>query len=180
MWKGRFEEEPAQALLKFTQSLDLDWRLYDHDIRGSIAHARMLGAVGILSGDEAVQIEKGLNEIRREIRCGELKPSEQLEDVHMNVESRLIELLGPVGAKLHTGRSRNDQIATAMRLYLRDAFLDLQSMLLLLLETFLDRAEKHQHAVISGYTHLQQAQPISLGHYWMAWFESFFRDYGRL
>ena len=180
MWKGRFEEETAQAVLKFTQSLDLDWRLYDHDIRGSIAHARMLGAVGILSGEEAVQIENGLNAIRHEIRRGELKPSEELEDVHMNVESRLIEILGPVGAKLHTGRSRNDQIATTMRLYLRDAFLDLQAMLLLLLEAFLYRAEKHKHAVISGYTHLQQAQPISLGHYWLAWFESFFRDYGRL
>ncbi|MDR1622037.1 MAG: argininosuccinate lyase [Synergistaceae bacterium] len=180
MWKGRFEEDTAQVVLKFTQSLDLDWRLYDHDIRGSIAHARMLGAVGILSGEEAARIEDGLNEIRREIRAGELKPSEQLEDVHMNVESRLIEILGPAGAKLHTGRSRNDQIATTIRLYLRDSFLDLQGALLLLLETFLDRAGKHQNVVISGYTHLQQAQPISLGHYWMAWFESFLRDCGRL
>ncbi|MDR1978620.1 MAG: argininosuccinate lyase [Synergistaceae bacterium] len=180
MWKGRFEEDTAQVVLKFTQSLDLDWRLYDHDIRGSVAHARMLGAVGVLSKEEAVQIEDGLNEIRREIRDGELKPFERLEDVHMNIESRLIERLGPVGAKLHTGRSRNDQIATTMRLYLRDSFLDLQSALLLLLEAFLDRAEKHKKVVISGYTHLQQAQPISLGHYWMAWFESFLRDYGRL
>jgi argininosuccinate lyase len=180
MWKGRFEEDTAQVVLKFTQSLDLDWRLYDHDIRGSIAHARMLGTIGVLSGEEAVQIERGLNEIRREIRDGELKPSEQLEDVHMNVESRLIELLGAVGAKLHTGRSRNDQIATTMRLYLRDSFLDLQTALLLLLESLLDRAERHKDVVISGYTHLQQAQPISLGHYWMAWFEAFLRDCGRL
>jgi argininosuccinate lyase len=180
MWKGRFEEDTAQVVLKFTQSLDLDWRLYDHDIRGSIAHARMLGTIGVLSGEEAVQIERGLNAIRREIRDGELKPSQQLEDVHMNVESRLIELLGAVGAKLHTGRSRNDQIATTMRLYLRDSFLDLQTALLLLLESLLDRAERHKDVVISGYTHLQQAQPISLGHYWMAWFEAFLRDCGRL
>ena len=180
MWKGRFEEDTAQVVLKFTQSLDLDWRLYDHDIRGSIAHARMLGAVGVLSAEESLQIERGLNEIRREIRDGKLKPSEQLEDVHMNIESRLIELLGAVGAKLHTGRSRNDQIATTMRLYLRDAFLDLQAALLSLLESLLNRAERHKDVVVSGYTHLQQAQPISLGHYWMAWFEAFLRDYGRL
>ncbi|MDR2136877.1 MAG: argininosuccinate lyase [Synergistaceae bacterium] len=180
MWKGRFEEDTAQVVLKFTQSLDLDWRLYDHDIRGSVAHARMLGAVGLLSGEEAEQIENGLNAIRREIRSGELEPSEQLEDVHMNVESRLIEILGPAGAKLHTGRSRNDQVATTMRLYLRDRFLDLQAALLSLLEALLDRAERHRDTVVSGYTHLQQAQPISLGHYWMAWFEAFLRDCGRL
>ena len=180
MWKGRFEEDTAQVVLKFTQSLDLDWRLYDHDIRGSIAHARMLAAAGLLKTEEAEQIEKGLNAIRREIRSGELKPSEQLEDVHMNIESRLTELLGPVGAKLHTGRSRNDQVATTVRLYLRDRLMDLRAAMHLLLGALLDRAEKHESVIISGYTHLQQAQPISMGHYWMAWFESFFRDCGRL
>jgi argininosuccinate lyase len=180
MWKGRFEEDTAQVVLKFTQSLDLDWRLYDHDIRGSVAHARMLGEVGLLTADEARQIEEGLNAVRREIAEGKLTPSEKLEDVHMNVESRLTELLGPVGAKLHTGRSRNDQVATTMRLYLRDRLADVRSGLLYLLEAFLNRAEKHIDVVISGYTHLQQAQPISLGHYWMAWFESFLRDCDRL
>ena len=180
MWKGRFEADTAEVVLKFTQSLDLDWRLYEHDIRGSVAHMRTLAAAGLLTAEEARSIEDGLNQIRREIRDGELKPSERLEDVHMNVESRLIELLGPVGAKLHTGRSRNDQIATTMRLYLRDRLLSLQGGLLSLLESLLGRAEKHQGLVISGYTHLQQAQPISLGHYWMAWFEAFSRDSGRL
>lgn len=180
MWKGRFEEETAQVVLKFTQSLDLDWRLYDHDIRGSIAHARMLGAVGLLKDGEVEQIENGLNTVRREIRSGEFQPSEQLEDVHMNIESRLIELLGPVGAKLHTGRSRNDQVATTVRLYLRDRLLDLQEALLALLAALLERAETHTDVIVSGYTHLQQAQPISLGHYWMAWFEAFSRDLERL
>ncbi len=180
MWKGRFEEETAQVVLKFTQSLDLDWRLYDHDIRGSIAHARMLGAVGLLKDEEVEQIENALNTIRREIRSGEFQPSEQLEDVHMNIESRLIELLGPVGAKLHTGRSRNDQVATTVRLFLRDRLLNLQAGMVALLTALLDRAAKHKDIVVSGYTHLQQAQPISMGHYWMAYFESFMRDYGRL
>ncbi|MDR2528949.1 MAG: argininosuccinate lyase [Synergistaceae bacterium] len=180
MWKGRFEADTAQVVLKFTQSLDLDWQLYEHDIQGSIAHARTLAAAGLLTAEEMERIEDGLNRICQEIRGGELKPSERLEDVHMNVESRLIELLGPVGAKLHTGRSRNDQIAVTMRLYLRDRLLGLQRGLLLLLETLLGRAERHQGLIISGYTHLQQAQPISLGHYWMAWFEAFSRDSGRL
>ncbi|MDR3265679.1 MAG: argininosuccinate lyase, partial [Synergistaceae bacterium] len=166
MWKGRFEEDTAQVVLKFTQSLDVDWRLYDHDIRGSVAHVRMLGAVGLLKDAEAEEIEKGLNVIRKEIRDGAFQPSVQLEDVHMNVENRLTELLGPVGAKLHTGRSRNDQIATTVRLYLRDSYLDLQETLLALLSAFLGRAEKHADVILAGYTHLQQAQPISMGHYW--------------
>ncbi|MDR1873521.1 MAG: argininosuccinate lyase [Synergistaceae bacterium] len=180
MWQGRFKEDTAQVVLKFTQSLDVDWRLYEHDIRGSIAHVRMLGAVGLLKNDEVEQIEKGLGAVREEIRRGDFQPSERLEDVHMNIESRLTELLGPVGAKLHTGRSRNDQIATTVRLYLRDCLLDLQEALLALFAAILDRAEEHADIVVSGYTHLQQAQPVSMGHYWMAWFESFLRDYGRL
>ncbi|MDR1048402.1 MAG: argininosuccinate lyase, partial [Synergistaceae bacterium] len=180
MWKGRFREETAQVALKFTQSLDLDWRLYEHDIRGSIAHARMLGAAGLLADEEALRIEEGLKTVLDEIQSGKMEPSAALEDVHMNIESRLTELLGPTGAKLHTGRSRNDQVATTMRLYLRDRLLDLRGALLSLLEALLDRAEKHKDIVIPGYTHFQQAQPISFGHYWMAWFESFLRDYGRL
>ncbi|MDR2175210.1 MAG: argininosuccinate lyase [Synergistaceae bacterium] len=180
MWKGRFEEDTAQVVLKFTQSLDLDWRLYRHDIQGSAAHARMLGAAGLLTDGEVRQIEDGLGTVLREIESGALSPSERLEDVHMNIENRLTELLGPVGAKLHTGRSRNDQIAVTVRLYLRDRLLELRSALLALLAALLDRAEKHKDLIVPGYTHLQQAQPISLGHYWMAWFEAFSRDCGRL
>jgi argininosuccinate lyase len=180
VWKGRFKEETEQVVLKFSQSLDVDWRLYDHDIRGSIAHVRMLGAVGLLENGEAERIEEGLRTVREEIRRGEFQPSESLEDVHMNIESRLTELLGPAGAKVHTGRSRNDQIATTVRLYLKDRLMDLQEALFALLSAFLDRAENQVDIVVPGYTHLQQAQPVSMGHYWMAWFEAFSRDCNRL
>ncbi|GHS94703.1 argininosuccinate lyase [Synergistales bacterium] len=180
MWKGRFEEDTAQVVQKFTQSLDLDWRLYKHDIQGSVAHVRMLGKVGLISDLEAAQIVDGLNIVLAEIESGKFKPSEELEDVHMNIESRLTELIGAVGAKLHAGRSRNDQVATTVRLYLRERLTNLRKSLVSLLGAFLDRAKKHRLVIISGYTHLQQAQPISLGHYWMAWFETFSRDCERL
>ncbi|MDO4785380.1 MAG: argininosuccinate lyase [Fretibacterium sp.] len=179
MWKGRFGEDTAQVLQKFGQSLDLDWRMAGHDVRGSVAHVRMLGAVGLLSAEEAARIEAGLMRVLEEIRSGALEPSESLEDVHMNVENRLT-ALEPSGARLHTGRSRNDQTATTVRLYLRDRLLALEEALHGLLAVLLDRAERHRPVIVSGYTHLQQAQPISLGHYWMAWFEAFFRDCGRL
>lgn len=120
MWKGRFTENTAQAVQKFTQSLDLDWALASYDIEGSVAHARMLGSEGLIPPEEARRIEDGLNRIREEIASGTLVPTQELEDVHMNIESRLIELLGPTGARLHTGRSRNDQVAVTMRLFLRD------------------------------------------------------------
>ncbi|GHV45611.1 hypothetical protein FACS1894204_05190 [Synergistales bacterium] len=180
MWKGRFEEDTAQVVQKFTQSLNLDWRLYKHDIQGSVAHVRMLEKTGLITEAEAAQIVGGLRTICAEIESGKFTPSEKLEDVHMNIESRLTELTGAVGAKLHAGRSRNDQVATTVRLYLRERLLNLRSSLLSLLCAFLDRAKKHRLVIVSGYTHLQQAQPISLGHYWMAWFEAFMRDYERL
>ena len=179
MWKGRFEEDTAPVVQRFGQSLDLDWRMAEHDVRGSIAHVRMLGATGLLEPGEALRIEQGLRRVRDEIRSGRFVPSESLEDVHMNVEERLTEL-EPAGARLHTGRSRNDQTATTVRLYLRDRLLSLEESLLGLLDVLLDRAERHRPVIVSGYTHLQQAQPISLGHYWMAWFEAFLRDCGRL
>ena len=179
MWKGRFKEEMAQVVLGFNQSLDLDWRMAKHDIEGSLAHVRMLGATGLLPSGEAAKIEAGLRQVQREVEDGTFQPSEALEDVHMNVEDRLT-ALEPAGARLHTGRSRNDQAATTTRLYLRDRLLDLEETLHGLLAVLLDRAEHHQKVIVSGYTHLQQAQPISLGHYWMAWFEGFVRDCGRL
>ena len=179
MWKGRFEEEQAQVVQKFTQSLDLDWRLVDHDISGSIAHVRMLGATGLLKAKEAEDIEAGLKQVRQEVADGCFVPSESLEDVHMNVESRLTDITA-VGAKLHTGRSRNDQAAVTVRLYLRDRLLALRDAMQALMSVLLDRAEKHLNVIVSGYTHLQQAQPVSLGHYWMAWFEAFYRDCERL
>ena len=180
MWKGRFTETTAKVVQAFTQSLDLDWSLAGYDIEGSIAHARMLGSVGLLSAEELRRIEEGLSMIRDEISSGTFLPSEELEDVHMNIESRLIELLGPTGAKLHTGRSRNDQVSVTMRLFLRDRLLRICTGLEALLAILLDRGSRHIEIIVPGYTHLQQAQPISMGHYWMAHFTAFSRDCERL
>lgn len=180
MWKGRFTENTARIVQEFTQSLDLDWDLAPYDIAGSRAHARMLESAGLLSPGEADQIEAGLNRVLDEIASGSLLPSLELEDVHMNIENRLTELLGPLGAKLHTGRSRNDQVAVALHLFIRDRLEGVCGGMASLLEALLDRAEKHINIVVPGYTHLQQAQPISMGHYWMAHFEAFSRDFRRL
>ena len=180
MWKGRFSEETADVVRHFTQSLDLDWGLAWYDIEGSLAHARMLASVGLLSPEEAAEMEKGLCRIREEIEKGSFIPSEALEDVHMNIENRLIEILGPLGAKLHTGRSRNDQIAVTMRLFLRDRLGLIAEGMESLLSVLVDLAERHLHVIVPGYTHLQQAQPISMGHYWMAHFTAFSRDCSRL
>lgn len=180
VWKGRFTGQTAQIVQRFTQSLDLDWRLAPYDIFGSVAHTRMLRTVGLLTEDEAQRIETALLEIRQEIASGVLVPTQELEDVHMNIESRLIEKIGPTGAKLHTGRSRNDQVALTVRLFLRDLLLGMAEDMEGLLTAILRLAEHHRLKVIPGYTHLQQAQPISFGHYLMAHFAAFSRDYDRL
>lgn len=180
MWKGRFRENTAKVVQDFTQSLDIDWFLAPYDIQGSVAHGRMLVSAGLLSPEEGEAIEEALGRIEKEISSGECTPSEELEDVHMNIEHRLIELLGRVGAKLHTGRSRNDQVALTVRLFLRDRLTRLAEGLDGLLAVLLEKAEEHVQVIIPGYTHLQQAQPISLGHYWMAHFEAFSRDRRRL
>lgn len=179
MWKGRFKEETSQIVRESSQSLDLDWRMARCDVEGSIAHVRMLAHVGLSSEDEARRIEAGLRRVLREIESGELVPSEELEDVHMNVEARLTEI-EPCGARLHTARSRNDQVATTTRLYLRERLLELADGMHGLLDAVLGRAEAHVEVIVSGYTHMQQAQPISLGHWWMAWHEAFARDARRL
>lgn len=180
MWKGRFKEETSEKVLDFTQSLDLDWKLAFWDVQGSRAHARMLHKVGLLDDDEAMAIDEGLSRILEEIESGTFLPKKELEDVHMNIEARLTEMIGPVGAKLHTGRSRNDQIATTLRLFLRDKLKETGKALAQLEDTFLTLAKKHRDLVVPGYTHLQQAQPISMGHYWLAHFWAFMRDAGRL
>lgn len=180
MWKGRFRENTAKVVQDFTQSLDIDWFLAPYDIQGSVAHGRMLVSAGLLSPEEGEAIEEALGRIEKEISSGECTPSEELEDVHMNIEHRLIELLGRVGAKLHTGRSRNDQVALTVRLFLRDRLTRLAEGLDGLLAVLLEKAEEHAQVIIPGYTHLQQAQPISMGHYWMAHFEAFSRDRRRL
>ena len=179
MWHGRFKENTAQSVQDFTQSLDVDWRMYECDIKGSIAHVRMLAKTGILKPEESEKIEIGLKKVLSEIKSGTFTPSETLEDVHMNIESRLTEI-EPLGAKLHTARSRNDQVATTTRLYLRKRILGLENDLHLLLSVLLNNAERHRLVIIPGYTHMQQAQPISLGHYWLSWFEAFYRDCERL
>ena len=179
MWHGRFKQDTAEIVQAFTQSLDVDWRMYEADIEGSIAHVKMLGKTGILDPEEAIRIEAGLHDVLREIREGKFTPSESLEDVHMNIEARLTEI-EPLGAKLHTGRSRNDQVATTTRIYLRKRLHSLKDDMRTLLQTFLNAAERHMDIIIPGYTHMQQAQPISMGHYWLSWFEAFIRDYSRL
>ncbi len=179
MWHGRFKHDTAKTVQDFTQSLDIDWRMYECDIQGSLAHVKMLGKTGILNQSEAVKIEAGLVKVLEEIKEGKFKPSENLEDVHMNIEARLTEI-EPLGAKLHTARSRNDQVATTTRLYLRQRLDSLNEDLRGLLNVLISNAERHINIIIPGYTHMQQAQPISMGHYWLSWFEAFKRDAERL
>lgn len=180
MWKGRFAQDTDEAVVKFTQSLDLDWRMAFADIRGSIAHVRMLGASGLLSIEEAGVIERGLREIADEIHSGAFTPKMSLEDVHMNIESRLIEKCGDTGARLHMGRSRNDQVNTTVRLYLRRELSDTWKGLSALINVMLKKAGEQADIVVPGYTHLQQAQPISMGQFWMAHTQAFLRDAHRL
>lgn len=180
MWKGRFAQDTDERVARFTQSLDLDWRMVQDDIRGSIAHARMLARVGILSTSEAETIERGLMQIARECESGEYQPSEALEDVHMNVEARLTEITGDAGAKLHTGRSRNDQTATTVRLAMKREIIEIWHGLSELLDALAAKAEEHAEIIVPGYTHLQQAQPVSMGHFWMAHRTALARDARRL
>jgi len=180
VWHGRFREDTAEVVQKFTQSLDMDWQLAKYDIYGSIAHARMLGEAGIITREESQLLERGLRQVLEEIQKGIFDPKESLEDVHMNIEARLTELIGPVGAKLHTGRSRNDQSATTVRLFLRKEMVNIGDGLLMLMESLVDRATAHRTTIVPGYTHLQQAQPISMGHYWMSHFWAFSRDLRRV
>ncbi|MBQ6773670.1 MAG: argininosuccinate lyase [Synergistaceae bacterium] len=179
MWHGRFKHDTAKIVQDFTQSLDIDWKMYECDIQGSIAHVRMLAKTGLLTHEESAKIESGLKQVLNEIHEGKFTPSEDLEDVHMNIESRLTQI-EPLGAKLHTARSRNDQVAVTTRLYLRERLKTLRDELHELLTTFVNNSERHINIIIPGYTHMQQAQPVSMGHYWLSWFEAFYRDSKRL
>lgn len=167
-------------LQEFSASLPLDMRLYRHDIRGSVAHCRMLARQEIISPDEAERILQGLDEILREIEAGEFPFSIELEDIHMNVEQSLIQKIGNVGGKLHTARSRNDQVALDERLFLREEIGVIQNNLLALMEVLVEKAEKHLGAIMPGYTHLQRAQPVLFSHHLMAYYEMFRRDYRRM
>ena len=175
-WGGRFAEPTDELVEQFTQSVDCDRRLYKYDIQGSIAHARMLAKVGILTGQERDSIVAGLKDIESGIESGSFTWSTELEDVHMNIEAELTRRIGEAGKKLHTGRSRNDQVATDMRLYLRDAVDELDRLLADLLGTVLDIAEREAETPMPGLTHLQVAQPVTFGHHMMAWCHMLERD----
>ncbi len=178
--RGRFSEATDAFVEAFTASVNFDQRLYRHDIAGSVAHARMLAEIDILTDTECTDIVDGLGKIEAEIEAGTFEWRVELEDVHMNIESRLIALIGDTGKKLHTGRSRNDQIATDIRLYLREAIDELIQLETSLMTALIDLAEQHTATVMPGFTHLQAAQPVTFGHHLMAWFEMLWRDRQRL
>lgn len=179
-WGGRFEEELDAIAARFSASVDVDGRLWPQDIDGSIAHVRMLGEQNILSEQDVDQVVTGLERIRTSIERGELTWDPGKEDVHMNIESALIEAIGEAGGRLHTGRSRNDQVATDMRLWTRQACQSTIADIDALLEVLVDKADAHVDFLMPGYTHLQRAQPVRLAHHLLAWAEMLERDRGRL
>jgi argininosuccinate lyase len=179
-WGGRFSEATDAFVERFTASVVFDQRLYRQDIRGSLAHAQMLHRVGILAASELAAIEKGLGEIQAQIERGEFNWSISLEDVHMNIEARLTDAIGIAGKKLHTGRSRNDQVATDVRLYLRDEIDNIRCELTRLQRGMVQLAAREHATIMPGFTHLQTAQPITFGHHLLAWNEMLERDYSRL
>lgn len=179
-WGGRFNEATDAFVARFTASVNFDQRLARHDIQGSIAHATMLAKVGVLTDDELHSIQTGLAEILTEIEDSNFEWSEALEDVHMNVEAALTAKIGITGKKLHTGRSRNDQVATDIRLWLRDEIDAISPELVRLQQGILDLAEQEADTIMPGFTHLQTAQPVTFGHHLMAWFEMLVRDHSRL
>ena len=180
LWGGRFSEATDAFVERFTASVTFDKRLYHHDINGSIAHARMLEKVGILTSVEAGDIVTGLESIRSDIEAGRFEWSIKLEDVHMNIESVLTSRIGLTGKKLHTGRSRNDQVATDIRLYVREEIDSIALAITALQTALLDLAERESDTVMPGFTHMQTAQPVTFGHHLMAWYEMLDRDHGRL
>ena len=180
LWNGRFAEKTAQVVERFTASIDVDRRLYRYDIEGSIAHCRMLARTGIIAEEDAAALVQGLNQVRREIESGRFRFDAQLEDIHMHIESRLCEIVGKAAQKLHTARSRNDQVALDVRMYLRDALDDLIRRLNGLQRVLIGRAKTHIDVLVPGYTHLQRAQPVLLAHHFMAYVEMLHRDVQRL
>jgi argininosuccinate lyase len=180
LWGGRFTQPTDKFVEEFTASIDFDKRLYHQDIRGSIAHARMLGKQKIIPMADAERIIHGLQEILRQIEGGEFDFSVSLEDIHMNIESRLSAKIGEGGKRLHTGRSRNDQVALDIRLYLRDELVEISAYLDLLIDSLLYQAEANLGVIMPGYTHLQTAQPILFSHHMLAYVEMFKRDKGRM
>src|SRR5213595_746350 len=179
-WSGRFKEPVDERVKRFTASVDFDRRLAKQDIAGSLAHARMLAAAGIISKRDLTAIERGLARIRREIEDGAFNWSLDAEDVHLNIERRLTALIGEPGKRLHTARSRNDQVATDLRLWLRAEIDRIDALLAALLRALLAQAAKHAALVMPGMTHLQVAQPVTFGHHLLAYAEMLQRDRERL
>jgi len=180
LWGGRFSEPTDKFVERFTASVDFDKRLFRQDIAGSIAHAKMLHKIDVLSAKEAEQIIDGLQQINADIEAGKFEWSVALEDVHMNIEAELTRRIGVTGKKLHTGRSRNDQVATDIRLYVREEADSIATMITALQHALLDLAEHEADTIMPGFTHLQAAQPVTFGHHLMAWYEMLQRDYSRL
>ena len=177
LWGGRFNEATDAFVQRFTASVVFDQRMATDDIAGSLAHARMLRSVGVLSQEELEEIEGGMAQVQQEIAAGSFQWSIELEDVHMNIEARLTELIGVTGKKLHTGRSRNDQVATDIRLHLRAAIDRIAGELTRLQQGTIDLAAAHTDTIMPGFTHLQTAQPVVFGHHLLAWNEMLERDY---
>jgi argininosuccinate lyase len=177
--RGRFQKETEEAVNQYSASLPFDRRLYRYDIAGSIAHARMLARQGIITDTDARAIIRGLKVIEKEIEKGEFQFRMELDDIHMNIEARLTEMIGPSGARLHTARSRNDQVALDTRLFTKDCIKDTVKGLKALQKTLIDTAEVNSSVVLPGYTHLQRAQPVLLAHHLLAYFEMFQRDIER-
>jgi argininosuccinate lyase len=179
-WGGRFQQATDERVEAFTESISFDARLFEVDVRGSQAHAAMLASVGLITADERDLLCRTLDEIRDEIAAGDFPFRQELEDIHMHIEHALIERIGDVGRKLHTGRSRNDQVATDMKLYVRAAIDQLDAQLLDLQQAFVERCEQDKDTILPGYTHLQRAQPVLAPHYWLAYCEKLQRDRERL
>ncbi len=179
-WSALFSEPMSELVQRYTASVDFDRRLWDADLRGSLAHAEMLEAVGLLSAADGEAIRRGMAQIRAEIEAGQFEWKLVLEDVHLNIEARLTQLVGDAGKRLHTGRSRNDQVATDVRLWLRGEIDELLALLAALQSALVDVAERQAEVILPGFTHLQVAQPVSFGHHLLAYVEMFARDAERL
>ena len=180
MWGGRFASGPDAIMEEINASIGFDRKLYAQDIQGSLAHAAMLAKTGIIAAEDHRQIEDGLKTILKEIEDGKFTFSRKLEDIHMNIEARLADLIGPSAGRLHTARSRNDQVAVDFRLWVKQELEKTAAALKNLIEAFLERAEEHAATVMPGFTHLQTAQPVTFGHHCMAYVEMFGRDLSRV
>jgi len=178
-WGGRFGKNTNKEVETFTESVSIDGRLYKQDIEGSIAHAKMLFSAGIIQGSELDAIVGGMKSIEADIKTGKFTFAPELEDVHMNIEAELTKRIGPVGKKLHTARSRNDQVATDLRLYIRDEIFTIRNDLKAIIRIILDKAKENIDVIMPGMTHLQHAQPVLFAHHFLAYFEMFFRDLKR-